>query len=67
MTIASDSDGNLYDGDNATLLALTDADIAELETNYPHQNGLSQDQYDRRLAQAYWLRHMNDNIDEGIG
>ncbi len=51
-----------YTGSNTSVAALTPSDIAEIEINYPAQNTLNQDQFDRWLEQSWLLRHINDNI-----
>ena len=51
-----------YDGPNASVAALTAAEIAEIRTNYPHQAVINQDQFNRWLESSWFLRHVNDVV-----
>lgn len=54
-------DGYTYHGSNPDLLALTAADIDDLLVSFPHQAGLTSDEYNIWLSSAHWQRHLFDD------
>lgn len=54
-------EGYTYVGSDADLLALTADDIDDLRANFPHQDPLTDDQYNLWLSSAHWQRHLFDD------